>query len=197
VKRLYRTGALVLAAKGKLLDGRRVDELRSTRGKETITVFVDARSFIAVKVIDQFGSRPWPASPLMTTTISDYRQTRLTSSNRGLLQMGAHPGAKLMCGGSGGGGPLRPAPRSGCFSGAVQRPQAARVVQSIQPGLSAWFGVFRRPASPSDKLPAAKAAQFSRGPSSGVNPRLARRVGSTQPPDIHGPRDRKPVPRRR
>ncbi|MGO9793433.1 MAG: hypothetical protein ACLP8S_29085 [Solirubrobacteraceae bacterium] len=56
-------------------------------------------------------------------------------------------------------------------------------IQAISPDLAAAFAVFRRPASASDRLPAAIAARLSRATElAGLNLRLARRVGGTQNP---------------
>jgi len=89
-------------AKDKKLAGLKVDELKSTRSKGGVTIFVDARSFLPVKVIVQYGPRPWPAYPVAITTITDYQRMQLTASNRGLLRMRPHPGAALTCAGLGG-----------------------------------------------------------------------------------------------
>lgn len=117
VRRLYRTGALVLMAKGRRLDGHTVDQLKTaTRSKVRSGVvtlmFVDPRSFMPLEIITRL------AGLVATTTISDYRRLPLTVSNRGLLRMRPHPGARRMCAAPGDGGPPRPArPASnGCFS---------------------------------------------------------------------------------
>jgi hypothetical protein len=178
VRRLYGNGGLVLGAKGRRLNGRSVDELVSTGSGPPIRVLVDPQSLMPVEVIAQYGTGPWPASSLSTTTISNYRSSPLTPANRGLLSMRPHPGAKLMCGGPGGGGPVRPASPRGCR----YTPSSPSTVQSIPPDLAAAFAVFRRPASNSDTLPAVNAVQLARGPATrgGVNPALARRVGDAQ-----------------
>lgn len=58
-------------------------------------------------------------------------------------------------------------------------------VRSIPRELAAAFAVFRRPATPSDAIPAPERASLERGPlltRSGLNPRLSRRVGDAQNP---------------
>ncbi len=119
VKHLYQTGALMVVARGKRLNGRPVDELKSANARTTrvypvVIIFVDVRSFLPVEIVAQYGPRPWPADPASTTTISDYQRLQPTAGNRRLLQMRPHPGAKLLCDGPGGAAPSTPAPAHGC-----------------------------------------------------------------------------------
>lgn len=126
VRQLYRTGALTLSAKNKRINGRTVDELTSTGSKSIVRLLVDPRSFLPMRITVQYGPHPWPAYPITTTTISDYQRLPLTPSNRGLLRMRAHPGARRMCAGPGGGGPVWPAPAGGCSSSSEHhRPSTA------------------------------------------------------------------------
>jgi thiol-disulfide isomerase/thioredoxin len=57
-------------------------------------------------------------------------------------------------------------------------------VHTVPPRLATAFGVFRRPATGADALPARVRTSLTRGPSSnlGLNPRLARRIGGLQDP---------------
>lgn len=62
--------------------------------------------------------------------------------------------------------------------------QASGSAPTIPSDLKAAFAVFRRPRSPADVLPRELATQLTRGPAlgQGVDPGLARRVGSSQTP---------------
>lgn len=124
VRQLYKTGALVRVPGDTRLNGRAVDELKSTRSNEVVEMFVDPRTFLPLEVKAQYGSKPWPVSATQTTTISDYQRVPLTSSNRWLLRMRPHPGARRLCAGPGGGGPVPPGSGQGCVS-RVGRPSVA------------------------------------------------------------------------
>jgi hypothetical protein len=93
-----------------------VRELKNTRSNPTVQVFVDAKTFIPIEIRVQYGPKPWPAYPVQVTTISDYQRLPLTRSNRALLRMRPHPGARALCPGRGAGGPARPGSTVTCVT---------------------------------------------------------------------------------
>jgi hypothetical protein len=101
VRRLLRSGRLVLARRDARIAGRVVDELRTTgvgglRGE--VRLFVAPGTFVPLEIVVAYGA----ASPVQTTTISDYSRTALNSSNRRMLLMRPHPGARPLCSATGG-----------------------------------------------------------------------------------------------
>jgi hypothetical protein len=91
---LYQTGALTATGE-TTFRGRRVAVLVGGHGGN-IRVLVDARSGFPLLISQTYGSRPWPASPTVTTTITQYQRLPLTPQTRQLLAMRRYPGAHVI-----------------------------------------------------------------------------------------------------
>jgi hypothetical protein len=101
LRQLYERRELSVVVRNTGLPGHRLDELLLRHPGWVVEIFVKHRTFIPVEVIAHpIGSSSWGESVI--ATITDYRRLPLTASNRGLLQMRLHPGARVTCVGPGG-----------------------------------------------------------------------------------------------
>jgi hypothetical protein len=158
LRRLYRTGELVLAARRVLFNQSITNELITRSTSPVVKVFVKPGSFVPVDIGSWYGSssRPSADTPVTSTMISDYQRLPATASNLRLLRMQAHPRAHPMCGGTGGGGPeWPPAGARGCASSPVH-PRAtpatgpARMVAHIELSAPGARADSRSPAGVAD-----------------------------------------------
>jgi len=117
IRRLYKARQLRSAGQ-TTLDHRRVDVIVSR--DPGVRVLVDPRTFIPIQITQTFGSRPWPISPIVTTTITNYQRLPLTPSNSKLLNLRPHPRARIAC--TAPSGAITVTPRGSCDPGPVQRP---------------------------------------------------------------------------
>jgi hypothetical protein len=111
VRLLVERGVLKLVSRGVRFDQTTVNVLESVTPAMVVKVFVDARSGVPVEIaaMDGKGANRW----VTTTRISGYRRLAPTAANLARLRMRAHPGARVVCSGAGGGGPVSaPAGRS-------------------------------------------------------------------------------------
>jgi len=124
VKRELRDGELVIVAQATHFEGRIVEELSTPKtgpiSRTPTTILLNPKTGVPIQITIRWGTKPWPASPVDTITITDYQHLPPTPSNLKLLTMRPHPGAQITCSGPSGGGPARPCP--GNASQALNRP---------------------------------------------------------------------------
>ena len=133
LRQMYDLGELTLVVRNTGLPAQPLDELKLPYPGWVVDIFVKHGTFIPVDVFAHHGPVTVNAatSKQITATVSDYQRLPLTPSNRRLMQMRPHPGARVICTGGAGAVPTFMTPCSALGAPMPEPPPPVRIVAQV------------------------------------------------------------------